>query len=269
MIRFISTFLLLAAASAAYTQHWERMDTMHLQDSVDAVFYDNLSSRYVLSGGTRLYKVNSRGATAYFQQNRLGPIGQVDVTDPMKVLIFYPVFQTLLTLDNAFSQTGKLNFAGTPIGTVGAVCRAVDNQIWIYDLSNRSLDKIDAGGNILVRGIPNYTVRLDASAPLRMWQAGDYVFLWQMGQPVYQFDNFGKFIKELELPLNANLIGVSSHIYYISDGDLRAFDFKQFSMEPDKVLLSGILPREKLAVDFTNNIIYKYDHAYTLHRWIP
>lgn len=269
MIRHINICWILFFSISLSAQHWERMDSLVLQDSVDQILYDNLSSQYILSGGSRIQKINTKGIRSYYQNNRLGMIGQVDIRDPMKVMLFYPIFQTILTLDNSLAQTGKLNFAGTSIGTVGAMCRAIDNQIWIYDLSNRCLNKIDPGGNLLIRGIPNYTIRLDPQLQVRLWQEGEYLMLWQPGLSVFLFDNFGKYIRELPLPTNSRLVGVKDYIYYISDGDLRAYDYSRFALEPDKVILTGIQPDERLAIDYTSNTIYKYDKNFKLQRWIP
>lgn len=270
-MRLLFSLFLILFTLPSFAQRWEEVDSMQAHDQITHIVFDNLSTRYLITNSNRIIQDNRSGGGTYeYQNNRLGKIGKLDITNPMKILVYYPLFQTLLTLDNTLSQTALLSFSGnTNIGTVRAICRSADNYIWIYDESNRLMNKIDNSGKIITRGIPHYTVVLDTDHEVVMWQANGFIFLTQDGKPVYRFDQFGKYSDEIHLPADAHIVDIKDYIYYTSDGDLRRYDYTKFSFEADEVVLRGLQPSDNLAIDFSQNIIYRYDEHATLLRWIP
>jgi hypothetical protein len=232
-----------------------------VSDSIAFVSFDNLSNIYLISNDSKLYRQNPGTKQLYSYQNtRLGSIGSIDVTDPFKILVFYPLFQTIITLDNTLTQIGKLDFHDNTIGTIRSISRSTDNNIWIYDESNRLIDKISTGGKILIKGIPNYDLKLTPLATAQLFQDNNLLFLTQTGKPVYVFDQFGKFDHQIILPTDAKFIHIHDFIYYISDGDLRRYDYTKPALMADEVIIKGINSKENFSLDFSKNKIYKIDN---------
>lgn len=261
-MKLLFSLILCSWISSIHAQQWIGAPLNITIDSTSRVSFDNLSSLYVINANSTLLMENPQKNQLYsYQNSRLGSLGSIDVTDPFKILLFYPLFQTIVTLDNTLNQSAKLDFHTGSIGTIRAICRSADNNLWIYDESNRLIDKIDPGGKILIQGIPNYGLTLQPGIPAHLYQDGNLVFLTQSGNPIFVFDQFGKNFNKILLPPDADILQIKGYIYYISDSKLRRYDYTKPSMLADVVILDDIKPNEKFALDFSRNRIYKIDSS--------
>jgi hypothetical protein len=64
----------------------------------------------------------------------LGKITKIDLQNPLRIVLFYENFNTVVLLDNQLNETQKINFSEnlTPIN-VSATGNAAQNQLWIYN----------------------------------------------------------------------------------------------------------------------------------------
>jgi len=80
----------------------------------------------------------------------LGKITKVDLENPLKLLLFYEDFNTIVTLDNQLNETQRVNFSenATPI-IVSAAGIASQNRFWIYNSLTQQLGLYDYLKNTL------------------------------------------------------------------------------------------------------------------------
>lgn len=140
--------VLLFAGSNAFAQ---APDTMRLQRSlaVSASFAcsDNFSNLYVLNTDNALLKFDSVGRqVAMYSNNRLGTAAMVDAANPLKILVWYPDFQTVVWLDRTLNEMGRLNFSQAELYSVRCVAMAFDGNIWAFDDAISKLVKLNLEG---------------------------------------------------------------------------------------------------------------------------
>lgn len=159
---------------------------------------DKLQQVYLLTENNTIIKYTSDKIEAFrYNNNTRGPVGYIDATDPFNVLLFYPDFQAIASLDRTMNERAFLLLYNSNIINASAVALARDNNIWVYDQATFNLSKINAAGEILLSS-DNLSAQLD-HAPIitQMIARSNYVFLLSKEQGVFIFDNFGQFYQLL------------------------------------------------------------------------
>lgn len=94
--------------------------------------FDVLGNCYFIKGD-RFFKKNPNESFEY-KNISLGKIAKVDIQNPLKIVLFYENFNTIILLDNQLNETQKINFSESPIPiVVAATGIASQNQLWIYN----------------------------------------------------------------------------------------------------------------------------------------
>lgn len=180
--------------------HWSLLFTVSLHAHLLEV--DNLGHLYAVGQDNVLVKMDSAGNVLFtYPQNRYGPLRQVDVSNPMKILLIYPDFAQVVILDNTLSELGQISLKRIGINDLSAAAYSRrDNGIWIFDRGNRNLKKIDLSGT-LVLNAPELLQQLGITLePSLMREYQNRLYLSDPQQGVFVFDAFGVFLEKLPLP---------------------------------------------------------------------
>ena len=102
------------------------------QDIVD-FSVDNLGNIYVINSDNQLKKLSPKGdSLAVFNDvRRYGKIGSIDVTNPLKILVYYRDFTTIIELDRFLNLINTIDLRNQNILQAKAVGLAYDNNIWV------------------------------------------------------------------------------------------------------------------------------------------
>ena len=159
---------------------------------------DKLQQVYLLTEDNTIIKYTSDKTEAFrYNNNTRGPVGYIDATDPFNVLLFYPDFQAIASLDRTMNERAFLLLYNSNIINASAIALARDNNIWVYDQATFNLSKINAAGEVLLSS-DNLSAQLD-QAPIitQIIARSNYVFLLSKEQGVFIFDSFGQFYQLL------------------------------------------------------------------------
>ena len=120
------------------------------QDIVD-FSVDNLGNIYVINSDNQLKKLSPRGdSLAVFNDvRRYGKIGSIDVTNPLKILVYYRDFTTIIELDRFLNIINTIDLRKQNILQAKAVGLAYDNNIWIFDELDARLKRIGDDGTLV------------------------------------------------------------------------------------------------------------------------
>ncbi len=224
---------------------------------------DNLQNVYVWSHSS-LKKLNAAGKLLYNYDNRsYGDITSLDVTDPMKVMVFYKNFPEVVFLDNTLSMNGSpINPGqlGFPLTTLA--CLSHDNGVWLYDAQNMQLVRLGLDMNIKQQtgnlmqllGFP-----LD---PDVLMEYNDYVYLNDTAQGILEFDEFGTYYRTIPVIGLKSFEVRDNDLYYTKSNRLHTFHLNTI-MEDETPLpdsLSGMARVEKnLLFEQYNDTIRIYE----------
>jgi hypothetical protein len=104
--------------------------------------YDPFGFYYTIKNNV-FSKINTRDTLEY-KNISLGKITKVDLQNPLKIVLFYENFNTVILLDNQLNEIQKINFSESTIPiVVSAIGIASQNQLWIYNSMNQQLGLYD------------------------------------------------------------------------------------------------------------------------------
>jgi hypothetical protein len=225
---------------------------------------DNLGNFYLLSKDNRLKKINSRGDSvgAFNEVRRYGKLYSMDVTNPLKTLLYYRNFSTIIVLDRFMNIINSIDLRRQQIFQVKAIAQSYDNQIWLYDEQNNKLKKIAEDGTMLMETIDLRTIFDEVPSPEKIIDQGGYVYLYDPAKGMYVFDIYGSFknkvsylgLKDVHV-IGQTMIGTAnSELLFYTFGTLQE---KRYPL-PDS------------PADFNQKVIVTKGHLYLLRKdeWV-
>ena len=187
---------------------------------------DKLQQFYLVDANNEVIKYNAKGKELFrFSNNQLGDLSHVDATDPFNVLLYYPDYLKVLTLDRTLNLTGEFDLQNLGLLYSQAVGMTNDNQLWVYDENVFKLRKVNRNGEILLESndmsllldeevIPNFVIERD-----------NWVYLNVPNKGILVFDNFGRYTKLIPI-LTERFDIWQGHLVYQENEKLLAFHLR-------------------------------------------
>ncbi len=156
---------------------------------------DNLGNYYLLSKNNQLKKLNAKGdSTGVFNDvRRYGKLFSMDVTNPLKVLLYYKNFSTIVVMDRFLNVVNSIDLRRQNIFQVKAIAQSYDNNIWLFDEQNNKLKKIGDDGRVLFATVDFRTIFDDVPSPTHIFDQDGFIYLYDPEKGVYIFDIYGSF----------------------------------------------------------------------------
>ena len=192
--------LLIGTASAAQTDSAFTLLRSYRGD-VASVGLDNLENFYVVSSSGQVKKFNNRGdSMAVFNGVRAhGKLHTLDVTNPLKPLLFYKDFSTVVILDRLLTSRGSLDLRRHNVLQPTAITLSYDNNIWVFDQFDNKLKKLDESGNLLLETTDFRQLFNQTISPQRLINDNGLLYLADSAKGIFVFDNYGAFKRKIEL----------------------------------------------------------------------
>ncbi|HRN58135.1 MAG TPA: hypothetical protein PLL71_16870 [Agriterribacter sp.] len=154
---------------------------------------DNLGNVYVLTPAGLLVKYNDKGDSlnVFNDVRRHGAVYAIDVTNPMKVLLYYKDFSTIVMLDRYLNRINTIDLRKTGIFQAKAVGLSYDNNIWIFDEQSAKLKKIDENGRVLMETADLRQVLEVMPSPVKLTDRDGFVYMYDATNGLYVFDYYG------------------------------------------------------------------------------
>jgi len=156
---------------------------------------DNLGYYYLLSKGNQLKKLSSKGDSVgvFNDVRRYGKLFSMDVTNPLKCLLYYRNFSTIVVLDRFLNTVNTIDLRRQNIFQVKAIAQSYDNKIWLYDEQNNKLKKIGDDGAVLLETPDLRTIFDEVPSPVSLVDQDGFVYLYDPEKGLYVFDIYGTF----------------------------------------------------------------------------
>ncbi len=186
--------LLLLLIAVGFVQA-QQPDSLRFQRSIPAlaafVTSDNLSNTYLVSPENAIEKYDTLGRkVAVFTNKRLGQAAFIDASNPLKILVWYPDFQTVLWLDRTLTEMGRLSFSALGYYSVRCVAMAFDGNIWAFDDAISKAVKFGLDGSVLQESPPLNIYFPKRFSATRVRDSGQYVCLSDPAAGVCTLDQY-------------------------------------------------------------------------------
>jgi len=211
---------------------------------------DDLGNAYVVREGNALVKFDEHGdSLAFFRSVENGPVGQVDASNPLRVVVWFPQYARVVLLDRMLAQKNDLDLRRRNFQNAAAVAASADGNLWIYDQFNARLRKIDeqleevAQSNDIrqeVQAVPAASFLLERDRK---------VFLTDTAKGIFTFDRFGNYINTLSIPGIRKLQVAGSQLIYRRGDSLVSWDLDR--------IIEKLIPIPKIGVPVIDAFIVR------------
>jgi hypothetical protein len=220
---FIISFFLLSISVAEAQSDTSFYLSKTIDGDINDFTVDNTGNIYLLIKNNQLKKLSSNGDSigVYNAVNTYGDIYYMDVSNPLKVLLYYKDFATIVEVDRLLNILNTIDLRKLNILQVQAIGLAYDNNIWVFDELDAKLKRIGDDGTLidqttdfrqLFDSVPDPSVIIDQSG---------FVYLYDSTKGVYAFDHYGSLKSKVSLlgwrdfnVIDKSLIGRKDGFFY-------------------------------------------------------
>lgn len=208
---------------------------------------DNLDNIYLLSNTDQLKKISPNGDAAIFNDVRkYGKLFSIDATNPLKVLLYYQNFSTVVVLDRFLNIRNTINLRKQNIFKVKTIAASYDNNIWLFDEGDAKLKKINDNGDVLLETIDFRNIFDTIPSPTQIVDRNGFIYLYDTSKGFYTFDYYGALKNRLPFLNWTNTEVIANTMYGFSNNYL--YQYKQGSLN---------LKEYKLPVSFSDALQIK------------
>ncbi len=230
MKKIISYLIILCCCNFTFAQDMISQDSFKLLNIVPGNFnsleVDATGNIYLITSGNQLKKINADGdSIAVFNDvRRYGNVSYIDVSNPLKTLVYYKNYSTIVILDRLLSVRNTLNLRNRQIFRVNAVTTSYDNNLWIFDEQELKLKKINETGKLLLES-NDLRLQIDKiPSAVFLTDVENTIYLYDPEQGLFLFDQYAAY--KYMLPYNhwTSVSVGNNKLLGISQNKLNIFD---------------------------------------------
>lgn len=154
-----------------------------------------------------------------FKSVSLGNIKKVDILNPLKIVLFYEDFNTVVLLDNQLNKITEINFSQNNIPiVVSAIGMSTQNQLWVFNTLNQQIGLFDYLKN------EYKTVSTPLTEAIKYYKTDFNTFYWiDKKNNWFSCDIFGKTTALGKVPDFDKFEIINNHQYIFSKANLLYF----------------------------------------------
>ncbi len=229
-------------------------DSLLYSADVPSSFFttDHLQNLYYINAKNEVVKYEFTTGIEYtFSDKRLGKPTYIDAGNPMRVLVFFPDFYTVVIMDNTCSAIQIINLTSTTDKNSYlpfVVCtQPDDNYFWIYDQLSRRLIQLDERGNKVLESETFDALFGDEVLPAQLLYYNQNIYLADKNNRVLIFDMYGTYYKTIPLPATGYLQVANGNFVFLQGNTVQVIDNallsrKEFALPLPDVLQVRIHP---------------------------
>ena len=265
---FILLTCLLFAVAGMAQDDTTFQHVMTLKGDIVDFTVDNLDNVYVLNSRNQIKKFNVNGDSVaiYNDIKKFGQATLVDVSNPLKVLLYYKDFATVVMLDRFLNAVNSIDLRKQNIFQAKAIGQSYDNKIWVYDELENKLKKVGEDGKLL-QETPDFRLLLGAApSPIKIFDENRYVYVYDSIYGVYVFDYFGALKNNIMIDRWQNFKVAGKYIFGSRADTLFRYEISTFRL--DEIKMPEQIFRSK-AFNFTSSRLYALKNnaieVYSIH----
>ncbi len=218
--------------------------TIHLKleklipGNYSSFYIDNLGNVFLINKTNQVKKLdqNFDSVSVFNDVRRYGDIHSLDVNNPLKILVYYSDFTTILTLDRFLNVLNTIDLRKSNILQAKVVAQSYDNNYWVFDELDNTIKKIDDNGNIIFQFADFRILFADSYNPSHIVDEDGLLYLYDYKNGCLIFDYYGALKqkvtwldKEDIQVASGNLSGRDSMYFY----SINIKSFTETRMHPD------------------------------------
>ncbi|MBL7731399.1 MAG: hypothetical protein JNM88_09490 [Chitinophagaceae bacterium] len=231
LLSLLLPFLATAQEDTAFTY------VKTISGDITSFTVDNLDNIYLLNSKNQVRKldINGDSAAIFNDVRKYGKVSMIDVSNPLKVLLYYKDFATLVMLDRFLNIRNSIDLRKQNIYQAKAISQSFDNKVWVFDELESKLKKLDEDGKLL-QETPDFRLLLGKSiSPVRIFDENMFVYLYDPVNGIYVFDYFGALKNNILIQQWQNLKVTGKYIYGSKEDTLYRYEISTFRYDEWKM----------------------------------
>jgi hypothetical protein len=194
---------------------------------------DILDNIYLVTTGNQLKKINSNGDSAgvFNDVKKYGNPSLIDVSNPLKILVYYKNYSTVVILDRLLTFRNSINFRKTNIFSVKTLATSYDNNLWLFDEQDFKLKKIDDDGKLLLETTDMRLLMDSVPQPSQIIDRDNFVYLYDELRGFYVFDYYGTYRNNLPFLHWEHAAVSGSKLYGFVNHRLLSYELKSLTLK--------------------------------------
>jgi len=221
---------------------------------------DHMDRIYAIHQQNEISKLNSKGQTlASASFKLLGTLDILDVTNPLKPLLYFENANVCVITDNTFSELIRYDFNRMDFNQVSLCCHSQEDGLWFYNGSDLQLKRINRDGKVIHESQSiSYLInqnRVEDLSPTYMREYGNNVYISFPSVGIMVFDQYGNYAKTISIKGIKTFYVSGNVLYYVKDGSIFRYDLETF--EQKAINLPEDLKPEKIqTMAWSNGKVY-------------
>lgn len=256
---FFSIFL--SFSSIAYAQDYTFKPLKTISKRTRWMEVDKMKHLYLIENDHTVLKYSPDGELLYqFNENGLGQISYIDISNPFRILLYFDDYATVIFLDRTLSEIQRHDLSELDIPQVQALGTASDNNIWVFDNNSYTLKKVDSQNQVVVESTDLSLLLSEALDPNRLLEVETRVYLNSPNLGILVFDVFGNYIKTINIPKLDYFQLYEGQIFYVEDKKFKTYHLLSFQTKEIKLpviednLEQLCIAQEHLYIKYPNKI---------------
>ena len=245
-IKYIIVSILLLIVSSVSTAQTDAAEAKLFFPKAEIALFetDNLGNIFIVNKQQQLIKYSKDldSLQVYNNVQRFGVLSSIDVSNPLKVLLFYKDFSTVVVLDRFLAERAVIDFRKIGIYNANAISLAYDNQIWLYDELNNTIKKINDNGEVSMEFNDFRTLFETAPYPSKIIDNNGLVYVYDAKTGILVMDYYGAYKFTLPIKEVQSLNIVNGKVLYIQNNILHFYSLLELQDKTTQLpaqLISG------------------------------
>ncbi len=236
-------------------QSWTKVQ--EIEDKSLHVRVDQLGSVYGIHNG-EVVKWDKGGKEWTRYSNKLiGNDIQLDVTNPMKVLLFSPDQMRLIFLDSRLGELREeVNLFRQDYEQISLAATSHSNGFWLYDPINFQLIRYDQYFKKERSSLNLAQILRIEFFPTALIEVDNMVYLSDPAHGIYVFDVFGNYVKRIPIKGVEQMMVADGRIFFRQEGVLKALQLRTLDVE---VVQVELFPKDAIDVSKNRMVIARDD----------
>ena len=260
-----STILIALLFKVIFLSDYEFVKSVEVTG--DMHYSDPMGNVYVVKDNALKKFSSSFMQAAYYTNTFLGNIHSVDVSDPLRILLFYKDHNQIVWVDNFLSEIRSpvwLDALG--IDQVELVCSSNQGGFWVFNSLNNQLQYYDVNLK-LVHESPTLNILTGPEiSPTFMIEKSRFLYLNVPGTGILVFDRFGNYSKTLPVEAPSAFQVTDQYIYFMTGGELFSYDLRTAELASLEIPLNS----EFLKAELQPGLLFIYaNKGYQVYKTEP
>jgi hypothetical protein len=195
---------------------------------------DVLGNLYLITNDNQLKKLKPNGdSVAIFNDvKKFGNPSLIDVSNPLKILLYYKSYSTVVILDRFLSFRNSINFRKGSIFKAKTIATSYDNNIWLFDEQDFKLKKIKDDGTLLSETNDWRQIFEDVvPSPTEMIDRDGAVYLHDVQKGFYIFDYYGSLKNNLPFKNWQHVAVANNKILGFENNTLQSYELNTLNLK--------------------------------------